>query len=350
MSSTTVRLLGLLTLACGLACGANAPQADFPGMKLLARVEARLEREREALKPMLSHYGLVFPIAQDDLAAFMRQVRFHGEGPDLALGTDFALETHGGGLLRLLFDHWRPAGRPPRLDDRYGFEANRSPLALGQLYAAGRAQLFLPLPGVAPEAVGDRLPDSPQLPRMFVRFGLSGGPVRIVESDAYKLLSLLIELEPDPTRSWRNRTGQRLSVERLMRHVREHYLASAAKVAEPPDHSNLHLVELLVAFGSAGPARDLDAIQQHFLTVELAQQAFDAQDAGYLISHYVESLGHLLQAPALRWHDEDRRRVRIWLAELEESRFRDVDGEGLETLCHLAKGLRSVRVRQAELE
>ncbi len=350
MSLSPARSFALLTLACGLACSAEPPRADFPGTSLLTRIEARLDRERAALKPMLAHYGLVFPVEQDELTAFMGQVRFHGSGLDLALGTDYALEPHGGGLLRLLFDYWRPDSRAPRLDDRYWFAANRRHLALGQLYAAGRGQVFLPVPGVATEATGGRLPDSPQLPRMFVRFGLPGGPVRTVESDAYKLLSLLIELEPDPSRSWLNRSGQQLSVELLMRHVRASYLASSASFVDPPDHSNLHLVELLVTFGSAGPARELAAIQRHFLTVELAQRAFDPRDAGFLLAHYVESLGQLLETSALDWSEDDKRRVRSWLVDLEERRFRDIAAEDLERLCHLAKGLRSVRARQAELQ
>jgi hypothetical protein len=349
MPLAATRVFSLLILACGLACGAEAPQPDFPGTRLLARIEARLESERMELKPMLAHYGLVFPVQSDDLAAFMRQVRFHGEGPDLALGTEFALEPHGGGLLRLLFDHWRPDSRAPRLDDRYWFEANRAHRSLGQLYAAARAQLFLPIPGVAPDATAGRLPGSPQLPRMLVHFGLPGGPVRSIESDAYKFLSLLIELEPDRSRSWLNRAGQPLSVELLMRHVREHYLASPASFVDPADHSSLHLVELLVAYGSAGPVRELAAVQQHFLGVELAQQSFDPEDAGYLLAHYVESLGHLLEASALSWRDDDKGRVRSWLGELEERRFRDVAAQDFERLCHLAKGLRTVREQQARL-
>ena len=88
-------------------------------MRLLARVEARLEHEKPALAPMLDHYGLLFPVEPAELHAFLRQTRFHGDGADLALGTEFGPESHGGGLLRLLFDHWRPGARAPRLDDRY---------------------------------------------------------------------------------------------------------------------------------------------------------------------------------------------------------------------------------------
>jgi hypothetical protein len=349
MSPAPARRLAPLPLMLVLACGAEAPPPEPPGMRLLARVEARLEQERAALLPRLSHYALVFPVTQDELAAFLRQIRVHGAGSDLALGTEFALESHGGGLLRLLFDLWRPEGRVPRPGDRYPFQASAHPPSLGDLYAAGRGQLFLPVPGLAPEAAGERLPDAPQLPRMRVRFGLPGGPVRSVESDAYKLLSLLVERESDPARGWRNPSGQRLSLALLMRHVREHYLASGASFAEPPDHSNLHLVELLVAFASAHPAPALDAVKEHFLAVELAQEAFDPREGSYVLAHYVESLGRLLEAP-LRFSEEEKRRVRAWLAELEERRFPDVTEEPLETLCHLARGLRAVSARRAVLE
>jgi hypothetical protein len=91
-------------------------------------------------------------------------------------------------------------------------------------------------------------------------------------------------------------------------------------------------------------------VKQHFLAVELVQQDLAAEDAGYLLSHHVESLGRLLEASTLAWSDAEKRRVRGWLAELEQGRFRDVDGERLETLCHLARGLRSVRARRAVLE
>ncbi len=348
MSLAPARSALLLALLSALACARETPREDFPGMRLLARVEARLAQEKAALKPLLAHYGLVFPVEPAELDAFMRQVRFHGEGPDLVLGTDYGPESHGGGLLRLLFDTWRPASRAPRLDDRYWFASNRRDLALGRLYAAGREQIFLPVPGRAPEATGAQLPASPQLPRMFFRFAVGNGPARLVEADAYKFVSLLIELEPARARAWLNRTGQPLSLDLLMRHVREHYLASRVNAAAPADHSNLHLVELLAAFGS-----DLAPVQQHLLTVELAQAAFDAKHERDLLAHYAESLGHLLEATGLRWSEDGKRRVRSWLEELEQSRFRDIterDPEALEELSHLAKGLRSVRTHQAELE
>jgi hypothetical protein len=321
--------LALLALTAGLAC-TRETRADFPGVRLLARVEARLEQEKPALEPMLDHYGLLFPVEQNELHAFMRRTRFHGDGPDLALGTEFGPESHGGGLLRLLFDFWRPEGRAPRLDDRYRFASNGAELELGRLYRAHQQQLVLPDAG---------------LPRMRFRFGLPGGPVRDVELDAYKFLSLLIEREPDATRTWTNRTGQSLSMERLIARVREHHLAHPASSSDPPDHTNLHLVELLVAFG-----RDLEGVQRRFLAVDLAQETFEPKDASFLLSHTAESLGRLLEAPGLAFREEDAQRVTRWLAELERTRFLDVASEDLESLCHLARGLRAVRAQQAKLE
>jgi hypothetical protein len=328
------RRLLLLALAAALGCTRETPRDDFPGMRLLARVEARLAREQPALEPMLDHYGLVFPVTQAELRAFMQQIRVHGDGADLVLGTEFGPESHGGGLLRLLFDDWRPDGRAPRLTDRYPFASDGSELELARLYRAYQQQLVLP----GPE-------DAQALPRMRFGFRLPGGPLREVELDAYKFLSLLIELEPDRARRWTNRLGQQLSTEQLMRRVRDHYLASAAPHADPPDHSNLHLVELLVAFGG-----ELGPVQQHFLASELAQRDLEPQDQTFLLSHDAEALGHLLEAEGLVWSAADGDRTKGWLAELEERRIRDVDAVDLESLCHLAKGLRSVRAHQAALD
>ena len=329
MPLATARRIALFALVA-TACAPEAPRDDFPGMRLLARVEARLEREKPALREtLLDHYGLLFPVEPQELDAFMRHVRVHGEGADLALGTEFGPESHGGGLLRMLFDLWRPGGRAPRLDDRYRF-TGRGELALDRLYRAYQQQLVLPGAG---------------LPRVRFRFALPGGPPRDVELDAYKLVSLLIELEPDPAKAWANRSGGTLDVERLMARVRAHYLASAAPSSDPADHSELHLVELLVAFG-----RELEPIRAHFLGSELAQEVFEPNDASFLLSHTAESLGRLLEAPGLDWSDADARRVTGWLAALERARFRDVEREELESLCHLARGLRAVRVHQAKLD
>jgi hypothetical protein len=85
-TSLAIHALALVLLPGALACTQEAPSHEFPGMRLLARVEARLERERSALRPMLEHYGLVFPVEPGDLDAFMQAVRVHGHGRDLALG------------------------------------------------------------------------------------------------------------------------------------------------------------------------------------------------------------------------------------------------------------------------
>jgi len=326
--------LAIAALALALlACGREAPPADaFPGLRLLARVEARLERERAALRPLLEHYRLVFPVGPGELDTFMERVRVHGHGPDLALGDEHGLEAHGGGILRLLFAHWRPEERAATLDDRFPFDAGRRPLVLRQLYEAARGQLFLP-----------RGP-FPQLPRMRVRFRAAGEPVRVVESDAYHFLQLLLVLEPDRARRWVGRTGESSSVELLMRNVRAHYLSGRAAAAAPADHSNLHLVELLVAFGA-----DLAPVQRQLLAGDLAQHEFAPLDASFVLAHHAESLGHLLGVPALPWGPEERQRVVRWLGRLEEH-FDDVDDATLDALSHLAFGLRAVRAQRAKLD
>ncbi len=349
MSPAPLRRLAALSLTLALGCGAEAPPPELPGLGLLARLEDRLARERAALRPKLSHYALVFPVTQDELAAFLSQVRVHGAGADLALGTEFALEPHGGGLLRLLFELWRPEGRPPRLDDRFPF-AGHAPLALAELYAAGRSQLFLPVPGLPPESAGARLPDAPQLPRTFVRFGLPGGPLRSVESDAWKLLGLALALEPDASRGWLNRFGQPLSLALLLRHVRDTELASGPYASEPADHTALHRVELLVAWAERHGGDGLAAVQRHWLEVALAPRAFVPGAAGLLLAHQAEALGSLLGASSLRWSEPDRERVRAWLAALEDDAGFDVEREDLAELCHLVKGLRAVRARRTALE
>jgi hypothetical protein len=349
MSPAPVRRLAALSLMLALGCGAEAPPPELPGLELLAAVEARLARERAALRPKLSHYALVFPVTQDELVQFMGQVRVHGAGADLALGTEFALEPHGGGVLRLLFDLWRPEGRAPRLEDRFAF-AGRGPLALGELYAAGRSQLFLPVPGLAPEQAGARLPDAPQLPRTFVRFGLPGGPLRSVESDAWKLLGLALALESDASREWQNRFGQPLSLALLLQHVRDTELASGPYVSEPVDHTALHRVELLTAWAERHGGDGLAEVKRHFLDVELAPRTFAPSAAGLLVAHQAEALGHLLEAGSLRWSERDRERVRAWLAALEDGAGLDVEREDLAELCHLVRGLRAVREHRALLE
>jgi hypothetical protein len=349
MSPTRGRLVSLAA-ALALGCSPQAPP-PLPGMELLARAEAHLRQHEAAFAQDLSHYGALFPVRPEQLDAFMARIRCYGEGADLVLGTSYALESHGGGLLRLLLDHWRPDARPARLDDRYPFAADGTRLELRQLYDAYRQQVFLPVPGTPAEATGGALPETHELPRMLLRFRPPGGSgSRTVELDAYKLLSLLVELEPDPERTWRNRFGQTLSAALLLRHVRGHYLASRPTRAEPPDHSDLHLVGLLVAWEAATGARDLAAVQRHFLAQELAQRELDPADATLLLGHQAESLGLLLGAPELAWSDEQKRHVRRWLEELEARWPRELAGQDLEPLAHLVVGLRLVRDHRAALE
>jgi len=339
--SRTPAGLGLLVAwSAAWACAPEAPHDDFPGMRLLAQVESRLDDQQAELKPMLEHYALVFPVSPADLEEFMRSVRIQGSGADLALGNELGVESHGGGHLRLLFDHWRPESRPPTLDDRYRFEADRRYVELRRFYEAGRQQIFLPYA---------RPSQLPPLPRMLIRWQPQKGGAQLVDSDAYKFLSLLIELEPDPARGWSNRQAQQLSVDQLMRRVRENYLASRPSPVGPMDHSSLHLVELLVAYGKHDPGFDFAAIREHLLAVELVQPDLDPEVAATLRAHHAESLGHLLTAPGQSWSAGDKERAKAWLRELEEQHFEDAP-EDVEPLSHLGRGLRLVREQRAVLE
>ena len=329
-----------LAAAAALGCSREPPHIDFPGMRLLAQVEERLEEQKADLKPMLEHYALVFPVSQDDLAEFMRGVRVQGSGSDLALGTPEGVEAHGGGYLRFLLDQWQPESRPATLDDSYHFEADGRDVPLRRFYEAGRQQIFLPY--ARPSQI-------PPLPRMLIRWQPPSGGTQLVDSDAFKFLSVLIEQEPDSAKAWSNRSAQQLSVDQLMRRVRESYLTSRPSPAGPLDHSSLHLVQLLVAYGKRDPAYDFAAIREHLLGVELAQPDLDPKVAATLRAHHAESLGYLLTAPGLVWSDADKQRARQWLRELEEKYFPDAP-EDVEPLSHLGRGLRLVRDHRAVLE
>jgi hypothetical protein len=191
----------LLLLALAGFAGAVSPD-DCPGMRLLARLEARLGAEREALRGDPAHGGLVFPVAQPDLLAFLQQIRVQRDGEDVALGSDHGAETHGGGLLALILEHWRPGARPARLSGRFPFAGGRGSLALGEVQRSHERQVFLPVPGMAPEQIQGRLPADPQLARMRLRYAVAGRSPETIEADAYSLLRLLALREPELTRSW----------------------------------------------------------------------------------------------------------------------------------------------------
>jgi hypothetical protein len=136
----------------------------------------------------------------------------------------------------------------------------------------------------------------------------------------------------------------------LMEHVRSHYLAGHASPALPADHSELHLVELLVTYAARDPAGDLAPVRDRFLRVEVEQRDFAADAVNAIVSHQVESLGRLLAAPGLAWPAGDRARVREWLSELEAGRFRDPSQLDLDSLSHLAWGLRAIAAHRAALQ
>ncbi len=328
-------LLGLLAMACAMS--ATAAESDAPGARLAERVQAELTRRPDAFANDPGHQSLVFPISQQQIVEFMRQIRVFGDTDELVLGVAYGFETHGGGLLDLLFTIWRPGGRLPRLEDSFWFGANRARIPLAALYASLRKQIFLPVPNVAADAIQGALPTRPQLPR--VRFRVRG--MEPVETDSYHTLLLLIAHEPNLSATWTNPLGQSLSANLLLDHARDFYLASTDTQAEPTDHSRLHMVDVLL-HASRRRNQDPDAVKRHFLAVELRREHFEPADETLLLGHYAESLGLLLADPRTRWNAAERRQVRAWLDRL-DARFVHLEQEDEEPLAHLLRGLRLIR-------
>jgi len=320
---------------------AAAAAEAAPDARLRARVEAHLASRRAELELLPYHLGLIDTVDSDRLVRALADVGFERRGDDLALGAAGAPEPHGGGILALLLEHWRPEGRAAGLDDAFLFAPNREALALRHLYDAYRRQLFLPVPGRRAESIAGDLPSSPRLPRMRFPFPSAGG---IVETDSYALLGLLIAHESDPTAPWRNHVGQELSVDLLIGHVRDHYLADADRGAELADHTNLHRVALLLAYQRRFPDRlDPEPIRLHFLAHELALgDPKGTSDGTEVLGHRAESLGLLTANPEIRWSPEERQNVDAWLDALDRGPFHELDGIPLQHLCHLLRGLRLV--------
>ena len=344
-----------LPLAVAAALAGAARAGDLPGDPLRARVEAHLQREREALKADLPHYALVSPIQPEELDAYMRQVWLRFDARDVALGGAEGVESHGGGLLAFLFDHWRPASRAPALEDRFWFEANRTRLPLARIHRAHEHQIFLPVPGRTAETIDGRLPGSPQLARMQLRFRAPTGGIRSVEVDAYSFLRLLAEREPDLSRSWVNRLGQTLSADLLLGQAWDHYRAPRSPEDELTDHSNLHLVEVLLAFSrretsASSPERrppEPNEIKRRFLAAELQGNPPKDESWTLRVGHQLESLGRLLDDPRVAWSADEKRQVKDWLRSLDEARDGRLDGV---EVAHFLKGLRSIEQHRARLE
>jgi hypothetical protein len=358
MGSGPSRMLAWL---CALALAASAaraqeaaPELGFPGMALQARVERYARSQQAAWKADLPHYALVFPIDSGDLDAYMAQVLLRFDGRDVVLGSAEAVEAHAGGLLAFLLANWRPNSRAPALTDRFWFASNRSRVALSQIYQAHEHQIFLPVPARTTDAIDGKLPQTPQLARMQLRYRAPAGGVVSQETDAYSFLRLLAEREADLSRTWVNHLGQTLSADRLLSQAWEHYVARREPDDELADHSKLHLVEVLLAFsrrraasGTPG-AQPLDPnqIKRRFLAVELRRTDFSRDDWELRVGHYLESLGHLLDEPRVEWLADEKRQVRNWLRRLDRSSDHDLAGV---EVAHFVKGLRAIAAQQAKL-
>ncbi len=351
----------MLPWLCALALAASASRAQeaapapgFPGASLQARVETYARSQQAVWKADLPHYALVFPIQSGDLDAYMAQVLLRFDGREVVLGSADAVEAHAGGLLAFLLASWRPHSRAPVLGDRFWFASNRSLIALSQIYQAHERQIFLPVPGRATDAIDGKLPETPQLARMQLRYRAPTGNVVSLESDAYSFLRLLAEREEDLSRTWVDRLGQTLSADLLLSQAWEHYVARHGADDELADHSNLHLVEVLLAYtrrrtASGAPgAQPLDpnAIKRRFLAVELRRTDFSRDDWNLRIGHYLESLGHLLEDARVEWSADEKRQVKDWLRRLDRASDRALAGV---EVAHFAKGLRAIMAQRAKL-
>jgi hypothetical protein len=312
------------------------------------RLERHLDSRKEELKQGLAHYGSLFEVEQEDLEELMKQVWFHRDRTGLALGSAYGPETHGGGLLTLLLDHWQPHSRASRLDDEFWFHANRERVRLAEIYRGHQRQIFLPVPGRAPGEIRGELPDSPQLPRMRSHYWTRP---EAGETDAYPFLTLLVAREEDPSSTWRNHLDQELSLDLLMQNARAYYLTSRDTARELADHSHLHLVEVLLAYGRRRDgAHDPDAIKRRFLEVELAREDLRGDDGNEVLGHYAESLGALVADPEVSWTTGERQQIERWLRRLERDHFQDLEPVRLQELTHLLKGLRRIGDHQHRLE
>jgi hypothetical protein len=319
-----------------------------PGAQLRARLEAHLRDHQPALKLEPGHYALLYELEPGYIEERLQSIAANWDGVGFVLGNEYGAEPHGGGILALLLEHWRPDSRPAALEDAFWFAGNGKRLRLAEIYRGHQRQLFLPVSGRSADAIDGQLPGTPQLPRM--RFRHSSRPEPI-ETDAYSFLRLLVAHEADLAATWINHLGQELSVDLLLGNVRGHYLSDRGPDAEVADHSNLHLVELLLAYDRRrGDERGAEEVKRRFLEVELARRDFEGEAAVEALAHYAESLGLLLADPRVGWRPEERERVTIWLGELERDRMPDLDAVPLQELSHLLRGLRLVDEHRARLE
>jgi len=295
------------------------------------------------------HQGLVFVPPQDELRRFMTRIVPRRAGRDLVMGSAHGTELHGGGVLGILVDYWRPEGRRAVLEDRYPFSSTRAPLALAEIYDSHRRQLYLPIPGKEPAQVAGAIPDAPRLSRMLFP-QLQNGRSKTLQADAYSFLRILLLYEEDPAATWTNNLGQRLSADLVLGHAWDHYRSGRTAEEEFEDHSYLHLPEILLAYARRQPGqRDPNEVKRRFLSNELERTDYGGYEASEALGHYADSLGFLLAEPRIEWSSAEKRQVLEWLADLEAERFATLDDIPYQHLAHLLRGLRAVESHRARL-
>jgi hypothetical protein len=334
-------LIAFLPLALFPAYARDPASIPLPGADLRARVEARLERERTTLRESIGHYALIYDVSQEELHHFMAQIFPRREGPDIVMAGLGGIELHGGAVLELVATLWRPNGRKAHLSDAFPFAWSQGAVALSEIYASLRMQVFLPVPGVDTEEIDGQLPTSPELPRTRMQHEING-KLDATELDAYNALGLFLDYESDVHATWTNRLGQRLSVATLLDSTWNHYILRRSAEEEFADHSYLHLVELLLAYNRGlddRARRDPNLLKRRLLSVELERKDYGGYEASEALGHYVESLGTLLAEPGVTFTVAEMMTVRRWLRELETNWLTDIGEVPLEHLTHLRRGL-----------
>lgn len=339
---------GLLSILV-VACSADFEAAPLAVDALRERAEARIVSELGSLRDSIGHLSLVAPVAPTEVARNLARVSARQSGADIVLGSATVVEPHGGGILALLLANWRPGGRNAELGDRYTFDPERPAIELAEIYRSHRRQIFLPVAGVARESINGALPEGPVLPRMrFER--RTGRGFEVVEVDAYAFLGLLVEREADLDRTWQNRLGQVLSTRLLLENAWRHFTVGGAAVAAP-DHTELHLVELLLAYARRDSvARDPGEIKRSLLASLVDDAALLAESDTEELCHHVESLGVLLAEIDLGWTNTQKERAVRWLNQLQSVLLPKLANVPLQHLTHLIRGLRLVAEHAGRLE
>lgn len=343
---------GLIALGLASGCSLGHTTLPVPGAELRERIEVRLARQQTELSRSLGHYARVYDVQPKEVTRFLLDVYPRSEGEDLIMGGLGGIELHGGGVLEIMATLWQPGGRPARLSDTYSFAARPGGILLRDIYDSLRRQLFLPVPNLSPEQIDGTLPSAPALARLRVQHR-ENGRLQTTELDAFNSLLLLLRFEHDIDAQWTNALGQNLTTRTLMEATWDHALLPRTAQEEFSDHSNVHLVEVLLGYHRRLPPqerRDLNELKLRLLEIEFTRRDYGPMEPSEAWGHTVEALGLLLAEPDLHWSEIEKADVRHWLSDLELNRMAQIDEVPLPHLAHFWRGLTLIQAHAARLQ